>query len=94
MRGSRLHAAERRAFPLGSYPAATPRLALRWLRYRAGDIADQLDALAARPTRHWINDHVEHEQALSLLARGETYTFTIFDDTTRYALSAHPTGNA
>jgi hypothetical protein len=84
---------EGRAFPLGTHPAATPRLALRWLRRRARDIANQLDAPAARPVRHWISDRAEHERALTILARGETYTFTIFDDATRYALSAHPTGN-
>ncbi|MCQ4083162.1 hypothetical protein NGB36_21770 [Streptomyces sp. RB6PN25] len=64
------------------------------MRRRARDIADQLDPPTARPVRHWISDHAEHERALALLARGETYTFTIFDDATRYALSAHPTGNA
>lgn len=83
-----------RSFPLGSSPATTPRLALRWLRRRARDIADQLDPPAARPARYWIRDDVEHERALSVLTHGETYTFTIFDDSTRYTLSARPTGTA
>ncbi|WP_405804065.1 hypothetical protein [Streptomyces sp. NBC_01187] len=77
-----------RSFPLGACSAATPRLALRWLLHRASHIADQLDAPAAEPLRHWLSDQAEHEHALSLLAKGETYTFTIFDDAMRYALSA------
>ena len=84
----------RHSLSLGTSSAATPRLALRWLLHRASQIADQLDAPAAAPVRHWINDQAEHEHALSLLVRNETYTFTIFDDTTRYALSACPMGDA
>jgi hypothetical protein len=83
-----------RCFQLGSHPATTPRLALRWLRHRARHIADQLDPPAAQPVRHWIGDDTEQERALSLLACGENYTFTIYDDATRYALSAHAKGNA
>ncbi|MBE9498249.1 hypothetical protein IHE61_04645 [Streptomyces sp. GKU 257-1] len=62
--------------------------------HRAGHIADQLDTPAARPVLHWLDDQAEHEHALSLLTRGETYTFTVFDDTTRYALSARATRSA
>jgi hypothetical protein len=83
-----------RCFPLGSYPAATPRLALRWLCHRARDIADQLDPPAAQPVRHWISDHAEHERAMAALVEGQPYTFTAFEDSTRYTLSAQPTGSA
>ncbi|MBO8187902.1 hypothetical protein [Streptomyces spirodelae] len=62
--------------------------------HRASHIADQLDTPAATPVRHWLNDQAEHEHALSLLTRGETYTFTAFDDATRYALSACATRSA
>ncbi|MBY8885008.1 hypothetical protein K7472_09140 [Streptomyces sp. PTM05] len=85
---------DRQCFPLGALPAATPRLALRWLMRRARDITDQLDPRAARPGRHWINDTAEHERALALLASGEPYVFTVFDDPMRYALTARPTGAA
>ncbi|SER47387.1 hypothetical protein SAMN05421870_1026 [Streptomyces qinglanensis] len=83
-----------RSFALGTCSAPTPRLALRWLLHRAGHIADQLDTPAAKPVLHWLGDQAEHEHALSLLTRGETYTFTVFDDTTRYALSARATRSA
>ena len=78
---------------LGAHPATTPRLALRWLHHRARDIADQLDSAEARPARHWIDDQAEHERALSALTSGQTYAFTLHDDTTRYELSARPTGS-
>jgi hypothetical protein len=80
-----------RAIWLGSHPATTPRLALRWLRNRACDIADQLDAAAVRPARDWIADVREHDRALLALRRGEMYTFTIFDGDFQYVLSARPT---
>lgn len=80
------------AFPLGTYQARSPRLALRWLHPRAQNIADQVDAPAAQPARSWIDDQAEHERALSRFAHGATYTFTIADDTTRYVLSARPAG--
>ncbi|WP_411121335.1 hypothetical protein [Streptomyces sp. x-19] len=73
---------------------ATPRLALRWLRSRAIDIADQLDAAAARPIRHWLSDHAAHEYALFALARGDSYLLTIFEEATRYTLSASPAWSA
>jgi hypothetical protein len=83
-----------RSFLLGSYPTATGRLALRWLRHRARDIADQLDVPTARPVRHWITNDAEHERALAALAEGRTYTITVFENSTRYTLSARPTGSA
>ena len=79
------------AFPLGSRPAPPPRLALRWLRSRAQDIADQLDSPAARPVRAWIHDEYEHERVLHHLVHGEPYTVTAYEDTTRYLLTAQPT---
>ncbi|WP_275464852.1 hypothetical protein [Streptomyces noursei] len=79
--------------PLGSGSVATPRLALRWLRSRAIDIADQLDAAAARPIRHWLSDHAAHEHALFTLARGDSYLLTIFEEATRYTLSVSPAWN-
>lgn len=75
---------------LGSHAATTPRLALRWLRSRAQDIADQLDTSATAPVRHWLEDHQEHENALRLLAVGRNYTFTAFEDGTRYILTTRP----
>lgn len=79
--------------PLGSGAVATPRLALRWLRSRAIDIADQLDAAAARPIRHWLSDHGAHEYALFTLARGDSYLLAIFEEATRYTLSVSPAWN-
>jgi anti-sigma regulatory factor (Ser/Thr protein kinase) len=76
---------------LGSRSATTPRLALLWLRSRAQDIADQLDAPAAAPVRHWLQDHQEQEKPLRLLAAGCPYTFTVFEDGTRYILTTRPT---
>ncbi|GAB3956783.1 hypothetical protein [Streptomyces sparsus] len=88
--------AEHRTIPLGTRRATTPRLALRWLRHRAAHIADQLDPWEAGPVRQWLHDHAEHEHALAILAQGGSYTFTAFDDTTRYLLTvspAHPQGH-
>ncbi|WP_255954558.1 hypothetical protein [Streptomyces odontomachi] len=76
---------------LGSHAATTPRLAIRWLRSRAQDIADQFDAPAAASVLHWLQDHQEHETALRLLAAGRPYTFTAFEDATRYMLTIRPT---
>ncbi|WP_205379173.1 MULTISPECIES: hypothetical protein [Streptomyces] len=78
---------------LGLRFAATPRLALRWLRRRAIDIADQLDAPVARPVHHWLSDHAAHEYALLTLARGDSYLFAISDEATRYTLSVSPAWN-
>lgn len=82
-----------RTFQPGHHLASTPRLAMRWLHGRARDIADQLDPIAARPARHWIHDHAENERALATLTQGEPYSFALTEDTTRYILSAHPTGS-
>ncbi|GHH70897.1 hypothetical protein GCM10018793_05680 [Streptomyces sulfonofaciens] len=76
---------------LGSHSASTPRLALRWLHSRGHDIADQLDTRAADLIRYWLQDRKEHEQALRLLAAGHSYTFTAFEHSTRYILTARPT---
>ena len=83
-----------RAISLGTYQAKNGRLALRWLRSRAQDIADQLDPPAAQPARAWIDDQAEHERALSHLAQGTAYALTIADGTTRYLLLARPAGAA
>lgn len=83
-----------RTYWLGSTSAPTPRLALRWLHARARDIADQLDPPAARPVRHWIHDHQEHERALRQLVSGQHYTFTAIEDGTRYILTASPIHDA
>ncbi|ARQ69928.1 hypothetical protein [Streptomyces marincola] len=77
---------------LGSHPATTPRLALRWLRTRAGHITDQLDPATAGPAHHWLTDNREHQYALDVLAEGGMYTHTIHDGTVRYLLSARPAG--
>ncbi|MEU5160756.1 hypothetical protein AB0G74_14280 [Streptomyces sp. NPDC020875] len=79
-----------RTFRLGSHPAATPRLAVRWLHMRADHIAEQLDLQAATAVRHWLTNRAEQENALSLLARGEPYSRAIQDDGIRYLLSAFP----
>ncbi|MEU1624138.1 hypothetical protein ABZ746_02075 [Streptomyces sp. NPDC020096] len=83
-----------RTYWLGSQPVTTPRLAMRWLRGRVRDVADQLDPAPAQRADHWLTDQAEHERALSALAAGETYAFTLADDTTRYVLSARPAGTA
>lgn len=79
------------AVRLGAKAAATPRLALRWLRARAQDIADQLDPAVAWPLRAWAEDLWEQDRALLRLTQGEEYTVTAFEDTTRYVLSARST---
>ncbi|MFI9030269.1 hypothetical protein [Streptomyces sp. NPDC053560] len=80
--------AEHRVISLGWQPAPTPRLALRWLRIRSGHIADQLDHRTAQPLRHWATDDHEYERALTTLAGGSTYTFTISETAVRYRLTA------
>jgi hypothetical protein len=76
---------------LGSKPATTPRLALRWLRSRAQDIADQLDPATAWPLRAWADDVFEQDRVLLRLTQGGFYTVTVCEDTTRYVLSARCT---
>ncbi|MCE7078999.1 hypothetical protein [Streptomyces sp. ST2-7A] len=80
-----------REYPLGSYHAPSPRLAMKWLHGRAGHIADQLDPGPRTPVRAWLNDTTEHEYALATLVAGGVYTHTIRDGTTRYQLAALPT---
>ena len=74
-------------FCLGIYQAATPRLALRWMASRVGDITDQLAPSVARAAHHWLVDQAEHERALNALAEGRSYTFTIADFETRFVLT-------
>ncbi|MEU9605085.1 hypothetical protein [Streptomyces sp. NPDC048057] len=82
-----------RKFPLGSHAAATPRLALRWLHARAGDIIDQLDPPAAAVAHDWLADRAEHEWALELLAEGEPYDHIVREGKLRYLLSVLPAGS-
>ncbi|MFF3911116.1 hypothetical protein ACFYZJ_35395 [Streptomyces sp. NPDC001848] len=83
-----------RSIALGSHRAASPRLALRWIRERTSHITDQLDTAYARPGRHWLTDEPEHERALAYLATGTAYQLTLHDDSTRYVLVAYPRGAA
>lgn len=80
------------AILLGSHGAASPRLALRWLRERTGHVTDQLDAAYAQPGRYWLTDEAEHERALTYLATGTAYQLTLYDENTRYVLIAYPPG--
>lgn len=76
---------------LGSLRAKSPRLAMRWLRERAGHVADQVDAPYARPLRSWLIDGLEHQWALDGLARGESYVFRVRDEEgALYVLTAEP----
>jgi hypothetical protein len=84
------HRHDARTFWLGSYAAPSPRLAMRWLRVRAGHIADQLDVPLAHPVRHWLADQAEHERALAALVAGEMYTHAVHDDALTYLISARP----
>ncbi|MGW7514839.1 hypothetical protein ACWGJ2_04535 [Streptomyces sp. NPDC054796] len=77
-------------WPLDSYGARSPRLALRWMRARVQDVADQLDPAVAAPARHWLTDQREHEWVLTRLRVGAPYTLTLFEDTTRYVLMVKP----
>lgn len=80
------------SFLLGSHDAASPRLALRWLRERTGNVTDQLDTAYAQPGRHWLRDETEHERALAYLTTGTAYQLTLHDENTRYVLVAYPPG--
>ena len=82
-----------RSFQLGSASTPTPRLALRWLLRRTQDVLDQLEPTVTWPAHEWLVDRPEHERALAALARGETYTLSISEDTTHYVLTTHPTGS-
>jgi hypothetical protein len=44
---------------LGECRANSPRLAMRWMRERAEQLTDQLDAPYARPVRAWLRDTEE-----------------------------------
>ncbi|WP_425265169.1 hypothetical protein [Streptomyces regalis] len=84
---------EASSIPLGSHDAASPRLALRWLRERTSNITDQLDAAYAQPGHYWLTDEAEHEQALAYLTTGTAYRLTLYDETTCYVLVAYPPGD-
>ncbi|WP_171114566.1 MULTISPECIES: hypothetical protein [unclassified Streptomyces] len=77
---------------LGSHQAASPRLALRWIRDRTSHVTDQLDTAYAQPGRHWLRDAAEHERALACLTAGTAYQLTLHDESTRYVLVAYPPG--
>ncbi|MEV7678137.1 hypothetical protein AB0O64_06220 [Streptomyces sp. NPDC088341] len=59
---------------------------------RVQDVTDQLDQPYTQPGRHWLTDEAEHERAHTSLAHGQIYVLTLYDDTTRYVLSARSTG--
>lgn len=82
------HAPNGQIYNLGDAVRATPLLALRWLRDRASDIADQLDPPAAHRLRAWSSHTATHEHALSLLAQGGAYTYVVVEEGTRYVLLA------
>ncbi|EKX68635.1 hypothetical protein [Streptomyces ipomoeae] len=85
------HALDGRRAPLGEHRVRTPRLALRWLRGRAGDVADQLDPPYARVVAAWLGDTREHERALDLMTAGRPYLFLAQDeDGIRYAFTVEP----
>ncbi|MGW6605260.1 hypothetical protein [Streptomyces sp. NPDC055036] len=86
------HTPGSRTIWLNSHPARSPRLALRWMCARIQDVTDQLDQPHAQPGHHWLIDETEHDRARTTLAHGETYVLTLYDDTTRYMLSARPAG--
>ncbi|MEV7990694.1 hypothetical protein AB0O67_01925 [Streptomyces sp. NPDC086077] len=77
---------------LGFHQATSPRLALRWIRDRAGHVVDQLDTAYAHPGRYWLTDEAEHESALAYLTSGSAYQLTLYDESVRYVLTASPTG--
>ncbi|MFF0097399.1 hypothetical protein ACFYSF_46985 [Streptomyces canus] len=85
---------ETSAIPLGSHGAASPRLALRWLRERTRHVTDQLDTAYAQPGRYWLTDEAEHERALTYLTTGTAYQLTLYDENTRYVLVAGPSGGS
>lgn len=85
------HALGGPAIPLGESRTNSPRLAVRWLRERAEDVADQLDASYARPVRAWLRDAEELEWALAFLSVGEPYVYRATDGQgTHYVLTAQP----
>ncbi|MGW4759623.1 hypothetical protein [Streptomyces chartreusis] len=80
-----------RVFWLGARPAGSPRLALRWLRSRAQDIAGQLDPTAAPQLEAWLLDTAAHQRALSALCQGEMVWRAVVDgEGIRYVFSARP----
>lgn len=77
---------------LGSHQATSPRLALRWIRDRTSHVVDQLDTAYAQSGHYWLTDEAEHERALAYLTSGSAYQLTLHDESTRYVLTASPTG--
>ncbi|MFJ4619915.1 hypothetical protein [Streptomyces sp. NPDC088812] len=41
-----------------------------------------------------MTDEAEHERALAYMTAGTGYQITLYDESTRYVLVAHPTGAA
>lgn len=75
---------------LGGNSTAVPVAALVWLGWRAGHVAEQLDAPLARPVWAWRDDGDEHARAVERLSRGETYALVIQTDDVVFVLAATP----
>lgn len=80
---------------LGENRANSPRLAMRWVRDRAEQLAHQLDAPYARPVHAWLGDKEELEWAVEFVTAGQPYVFTARDDQwTRYVFTAALVGGS
>lgn len=84
------HLAGGRMVWLGGHRAAGALSALVWIGWRAGHIAEQLDAPLARPVWAWREDAHEHARALEQLAAGKTYALVISHDDVAYVLAVTP----
>ncbi|MFI5758158.1 hypothetical protein [Streptomyces sp. NPDC051569] len=86
------HTRDSRTIWLNSHRASSPQLAVRWMQTRVQDVTDQLDRPYAQPGHHRLTDETEHERARTTLTHGQTYVLTLYDDSTRYVLSARRAG--
>ncbi|GGW15175.1 hypothetical protein GCM10018980_40040 [Streptomyces capoamus] len=80
---------------LGSRAAASPRLAMRWLHWRALSMLSQLSEISHAPIISWAESLYASELGMSRLAAGEIYAFTWSDtdeygETLCYQLTSRP----
>ncbi|MFE7295316.1 hypothetical protein [Streptomyces sp. NPDC057579] len=80
---------------LGGVVTYSPRRAVRWVRTRAEQVAQQLGAPSGAGVLDWLGDQVDFGRAVYGLMAGNPVTLTVVDaEGCAYALVARPGGGA
>ncbi|WP_438486278.1 hypothetical protein [Streptomyces sp. S186] len=80
---------------LGGVVSYSPRRAARWMRTRAGQVAQQLGVPHGAGVRDWLGERGDFDRAVAALVSGTPLTLTVVDaEGCAYALVARPGGMA